>query len=378
MLDSRASPSPQIALQPILHIFSSFEFGGAQARFAALLRGWPRTCEHVVIAMDGRHDARRACPPEARMRIAEIEITKGGGLANRARLRELIATIAPSCVVTYNWGAIEGVFANIPRLARHVHVEDGFGRDEANGRFLRRSVARGIALRLARAEVIVPSFTLQSIALREWRVPKRRLHVLINGVELPPPASPDAPPPLQSVLDWAAGRPIVAAVGALRAEKRFDRLVEAVALAPRCVLVLAGDGPERQQIEDTVARCRIGDRVRLLGHTDRPRDLLAIAALFALSSETEQLPMSMLEAMSHALPVVATDVGDVMRCASDANRPWIVSRSPEAIAAALSTLIDDEALRRRVGEANLHKVRSDYAFQSMCDRWWAQLTGTTG
>ena len=94
-----------------------------------------------------------------------------------------------------------------------------------------------------------------------------------------------------------------------------DRLVDAVALARRqganLRLVVAGDGPERGALERRIADAGLAGCCDLLGFVPDPAPLYAEFDLFALSSDTEQMPIALLEAMAAARPAVATDVGDV-------------------------------------------------------------------
>ena len=92
------------------------------------------------------------------------------------------------------------------------------------------------------------------------------------------------------------------------------------------------------------------ERVTFAGQMLNPERALGLLDVFALSSDTEQMPLSLLEAMAAALPVVATDVGDVRGMLTDDNRRLVVPRDDEpAFTAALSTLLTDATLRRRLG-----------------------------
>ena len=76
-------------------------------------------------------------------------------------------------------------------------------------------------------------------------------------------------------------------------------------------LVIVGEGPERSVIAAEAARCGVSDRVHLPGFLANPHTYLGLFDIFALSSDSEQFPISVAEAMAAGLPVVATDVGDI-------------------------------------------------------------------
>jgi glycosyltransferase involved in cell wall biosynthesis len=358
----------------VMHVFPSFVLGGSQSRFLRMIAHWPADIDHRVVSMDARLDAAAMIPAGATVRTIAFRAIKGGGLANRRALRALIGEVGPHCVVTYNWGAVEAMVANWPRITRHLHVEDGFGPDEIDRRLRRRSIARALALRLTGARVLVPSRTLADIAAVEWAATGRRQAFVPNGVRLPASDDPAASIP---GLDpsWIDSRLLIGSVGALRREKRFDRLIDTLRDLPDCVAAIAGEGPERAALEARAAEAGVADRFRLLGQMADPSALYRALDVFVLSSDTEQLPMAMLEAMAHGLPVAATAVGDVPIVLSAANAPFAVGRDAAALAAAIRTLGADPVLRRTLGAANRSRVATDYAFETMCERWLALMLG---
>ena len=93
--------------------------------------------------------------------------------------------------------------------------------------------------------------------------------------------------------------------------------------------------------------------------------------IFALSSDTEQMPLSVLEAMAARLPVAATDVGDVRGMLAEANGRFVVPRDDAALAEALSGLLRDPARRRAIGADNRAKAERDYDQATMFAAWAA-------
>src|SRR5262249_1164874 len=111
----------------------------------------------------------------------------------------------------------------------------------------------------------------------------------------------------------------------------------------------------------------LGERVHLAGHRAAPQDDYRAMDAFALSSDTEQMPVALLEAMASALPVAATDVGDVRRILPPEQGELVVPAGPEpgALARALARLVDDAALRAQLGRANRERVEREYSFAGM-------------
>jgi glycosyltransferase involved in cell wall biosynthesis len=131
-------------------------------------------------------------------------------------------------------------------------------------------------------------------------------------------------------------------------------------------LVIVGEGPEREAIVAAAREAGIADRVLLPGFMADPARYIGHFDIFALSSDSEQLPISLIEAMAAGLPVAATAVGDVAETVAEENRPLLCApgaRKP--LAEALARLLTDSALRERLGEANRRRAELAYSEDSM-------------
>lgn len=356
--------NPARAAPLILHVFPTFDVGGAQARFATLANRLGPRLRHLIVAMDGRTGCRERLEAGLDVQFPAITITKGDTRGNVRRFRGALREWRPDLLVTSNWGSIEWAMAGAipPRPVRHLHVEDGFGPDERDRQQPRRVWARRIVL--ARSRTIVPSRTLERIAREVWRLPRRRVQYLPNGVDLT----------MVPAEVWAGEGPVIGTVAALRAEKNLGRLLRAFAQAAatrKARLLIIGDGPERAGLEALARELRIAQQVRFTGHVPAPSGLIAGLDLFALSSDTEQMPLSILEAMAAGLPVAATAVGDVATMLAPENRPYIVPRDDAALAQAFGALLDDSGARRALGAANRARAEAVYSEDAMVEGWAA-------
>jgi glycosyltransferase involved in cell wall biosynthesis len=133
--------------------------------------------------------------------------------------------------------------------------------------------------------------------------------------------------------------------------------------------VIVGGGPLRQDLESQAVDLGVADIVRFEGHYDNVHELYAEFDLFALSSDTEQMPLVILEAMAAGLPIVATDVGDLSRMVAPSNLPWLSAPSHEAFSRALSEAIAAPETRASVGADNFRRVRENYDAQGMFETW---------
>jgi L-malate glycosyltransferase len=342
----------------LLHVFSTFSVGGPQVRACDLINHFGRRYRHTILAMDGNYACRERLDAAAPVEFAPLEVNKREPLKNYARFARRLGEVRPDLLLTYNWGAVEWGLANLlARACPHVHAEDGFNPDEVGGQKRRRVWAR--RLFLARAHrVVVPSRTLEKIAREVWRFPASRVIYIPNGVNLekyaPSAAQPDLP-------QLAALRPglVVGTVATLRPEKNIPRLIRVFTRAtgdaaiPQARLVIVGGGPEYAGLRRQVAAEKLGDRVHLLGHLDDPAAAIRAFDVFAISSDTEQMPISILEAMAAGLPVVGTDVGDLREMIAPANRAHLSPPGDEeGFRRNLAALLCDAALRRELGGEN--------------------------
>jgi glycosyltransferase involved in cell wall biosynthesis len=107
---------------------------------------------------------------------------------------------------------------------------------------------------------------------------------------------------------------------------------------------------------------RLNGRIEFRGHCEEPWKVLEKADIFCLSSDTEQMPLSVLEAMAAGLPVVSTDVGDVRRILAFENRRFVVKKSEEGqYYIKLKELIKDIDLRKKIGIANQRECQKFYS-----------------
>ena len=180
--------------------------------------------------------------------------------------------------------------------------------------------------------------------------------VIRNGVELPSAAA----------VESRSGPYRLVTVGRLQAPKDPLTLVRALGeLGGPGEAVIAGDGPDRPAVEGEVRRLGLQSVVRLAGERDDVGELLAKADLFVLSSRSEGLPLSILEAMATGLPVVASRVGGVPELVVDGETGLLVPPGdPHALAAAIERLLDDPALRRRLGTAGRTRVSEHFDLAS--------------
>ncbi|MGC8532631.1 MAG: glycosyltransferase family 4 protein [Acidiphilium sp.] len=352
-----ASPPPLI-----LHVFPSFAVGGAQMRMATLANRFGPRFRHAIIALDQQTACRDQLDPQLDVQLIAPP-TPARALPARLRaIRALLRRIAPDLLITSNWGAIEWAMARpLARIARHIHTEDGFGPEEHQTQLPRRVLTRRVVLR--QSDVVVPSTLLHQAARNIWRLPEPRIHYIPNGIDL----TRFTPNPNSANSRTNPGLTILCVAG-LRPEKNIDRLLRALALArlsPAPHLLIAGDGPERAALQTLATDLAL--KVTFLGNVADPAPLYQTADLFALSSDTEQMPLSVIEAMASGLPVIATAVGDISAMVAEANLPLLTAPNDQALADALQQA--HRLDRTMIGAENRRKAERLFDVAVMTAQW---------
>lgn len=368
----------------ILHCHSTFTLGGKEARAVRLMNALGPDARHVVLsAMPGATAARAAIDPSVAVDFPEDAPSLAGKPAPGRYIALARYMAAFDLILTYNWGAMDAVMAHrllarACRLPALIHHEDGFNADEAVRQKPKRVWFRRLALPTARA-LVVPSKRLEGIARDVWRQPAGRIVRIANGVAV---ARGDASPAADVIPGFARrpGEVIVGTLAGLRAVKNLPRLVRAFAAANRATpparLVIVGEGPEREAILGEAARCGIADRLVMPGFLPDPLSYVGLFDIFVLSSDSEQFPISLVEAMAAGLPAAAPDVGDVAAMVAAENRPFIAPAGDEAaLSEALARLIGNVELRRAVGTANRATARACYDEAEMIARYRALYEG---
>ncbi|HEY0482125.1 MAG TPA: glycosyltransferase [Kofleriaceae bacterium] len=351
----------------IVHVLSSFGMGGQErVAFDLAVSQLRAGCEVTVLSLAPPPDG----PLAAELRAAGIEV------ARVARQREgidpiLILRLARwlrrhrvDLVHTHNRMAlIYGAPAGRLARARVVHTKHG-----KNPRGGTRLAAGKLAARAVDAFVAVSDETAD-VARRRREIDERRLMVITNGIELgrfhPAPAGRER---VRRELGIDAGAWVIGTVGRIAAEKNHALLVNAMAplLGPGTRLIIAGDGPLLPALTELVAARGVASFVHLLGARYDVPDILNALDSFVLSSDTEGLPLVVLEAMATGLPVISTRVGGVPNVLEEGVTGFLVPAGDEqGLRDRAAQLRADPAATRALGERARSVAVSRYSAERM-------------
>lgn len=196
------------------------------------------------------------------------------------------------------------------------------------------------------------------------------IDVLPNAVDINiiPQFSPSQKTALRRDLVGDAERPLILSVGRLTPQKGFEHLIQAFARVrethPSAALVIAGDGRQRESLAAQIRALGLAGHAFLLGQRDDVPRLLAVADIYVNSSLLEGMPVSVLEAMAAGLPIAATSVGDTPYVLDADSGVLVPPAQPEALASALTALLDDPKRRAALGVAARRRVQAQYSPQA--------------
>ncbi|QDU76273.1 N-acetylgalactosamine-N,N'-diacetylbacillosaminyl-diphospho-undecaprenol 4-alpha-N-acetylgalactosaminyltransferase [Bremerella volcania] len=219
--------------------------------------------------------------------------------------------------------------------------------------------------------VLCVSEGVRQFAAKTLRVPESKLQVIPNGIDV------------DSIVPTTYAEPVdrkhrIVAVGRLDDQKGFDwlifRLAQLLREKPEWELVIIGDGQLLPELLVQIESEDLNDSVRLVGWQDDLPSWFRESEIYALSSRWEGMPNALIEAMAHALPVIATDVEGVRELLSGELAVQKVNHweMPEA-EALLRRLIEDPALRQQLGQANRRQIETHFSLRQMIQSYETTL-----
>jgi glycosyltransferase involved in cell wall biosynthesis len=263
------------------------------------------------------------------------------------------------------WGALLAPRAGAPVFVAHEHTWSYQGRPQ------RRWLDRHLIARRADAFVAVSQEDRRRMIEVE-HIPEARTRFIPNGIPAPPSPNPDHD--VRAELGIGTDQPVVGVVATLRPQKALDVLLRAASRLreefPQLRVLIAGGGEQEEaRLKGIAAELGLRETVSFLGErTDIP-DLLGTFDVAALSSDFEGSPLSVMEYMEAAKPVVATRVGGVPDIVVDGETGLLVEpQDPGALAAATAELLRDPERAARMGEAGRERRRREFSIEATTRR----------
>jgi glycosyltransferase involved in cell wall biosynthesis len=293
-------------------------------------------------------------------------------LALRRRLLREKPTVLQCLLDTTNVsGALAGRMAGVPVVVAGLRSLHPRARGESTPPFQRRAY-RLLSTHLVEAVVANSESGRRSFLTWQPTMPTEKVHVIHNGLE-EPATSPASVSAIRDSLGIAEDCPVLLWAGRFAAEKRPDSFLATCAglsrSGRRFVALMIGDGQDRAAVERLVSELAVEHCVRLLGVRRDVAELIRMARVTVLTSETEGLPNILIEASLCGCPVVATRTGGVDEIVEHGVTGFLADVGDHAaLCAHVALLIDDEALARAMGERASVRARRAFDPARMADQ----------
>jgi len=282
----------------------------------------------------------------------------------------------------YKGNILLGLMLGLLRRLPLVSTVHGWTNTEPFSRLRLYEALDAVSLRFVDAVVVVNHTMINNQRLRS--IPRKRVHVIENGIpELKLAQVVDHD---QKIIEFCKQRWTVVNIGRLTKEKGHIDLIKAFSqLINQGVdanLLIIGEGPERQNLEAQIVALGMGSQVYIPGYCGDAWNYLPFCGVFVLTSLTEGLPITLLEAIQMEIPVIASAVGGIPRVITHGLSGLLVSpRDTVGICDAMRTIYQDKQLARSMVECSLAKVRQSYMSSRMARAYqdvYCELKEKTG
>jgi sugar transferase (PEP-CTERM/EpsH1 system associated) len=358
----------------VVHLIYRLDFGGLETLLAECVNRMPaHKYRHAIVCLTDYTDfAKKITKPG--VEIFALHKAPGLGLGIHVKLWKLLRKLRPTILHTYNLAAIEYAFtATLASVPIRIHAEHGRDASDPEGKNRKHNLLRRWLVPFIDCYIPV-SGDLQSWLKNVVGVPDAKNILINNGVDTERfKKDPDLKSPSR-LWDVPQDSFVIGTVGRIQDVKNHAGLIDAfIQLQTRMPeekaqlrLAIIGDGPLRKTIEEKIASAGIASVVWLPGARTDIAEIMQTFSVFALSSIAEGTPVTILEAMSVGLPVVATQVGGIPALVLDHVTGTLVPpNDADAMATALAAYIKQPATALQHGAAGRERIERQYSVAAM-------------
>lgn len=337
----------------VLHIVLGLQVGGLEKFVLDLIDKYPPDMKPFIVCLEGKGELGQLY---ASLDIFEINKAPGLSLNTIRQLVSLTRQLNIDIIHTHNpgphlYGSITGFITRVPV----IHTKHG-----RNYPTDRKKVWLNRIASFFTQKIVAVSKNAAEVCLEVENIPASKVAVILNGVDT------KIFHPLESVEEKVNRVVRMGIVARLSPEKDHQTLLNACRLLVRnttqFLLEIIGDGPLLVTLENTVKDLGIDAYVSFIGMRHDVPEQLRHLDIFVLSSTTEGISLTLLEAMATGLPVVSTNVGGNPEVVIDGETGYIVPpQNPDEMYCKLLNLIEDKNLRQKMGEKGRDRVLSHFS-----------------
>ncbi|BCR05279.1 glycosyl transferase family 1 [Desulfuromonas versatilis] len=344
----------------VLHVTLGLHVGGLEKFVLDLVFALGLTVDAKIVCLEEAGGLARALDVKDVFEIGKTPGLRLGIIAELAKIvkREKIDIIHTHNPAPHFYGSLAGLVCGVPV----VHTKHGRNCPTHKKKVWLNRISSALT------KMVVTVSEDSALVCREIeKIPKGKVRTILNGINTEV-FSPKGERRLLKSLGIDDATPVVGTVARLVPEKDHITLLKACLVLTRAGhkfrLMLVGDGPMRQELEDFVAKEGLDEVVMFMGTRHDVPQLVPEFDVFTLTSRTEGVSLTLLEAMSCQIPIIATDVGGNPEVVSDSVTGFIVPAGQyEAVADKISTLLRDPDLRKRMGQAGRERVLGKFGIE---------------
>ena len=361
----------------VVHIVPSFGCGGLEKVVVNLINNSAHyNVKHVLISLTT--DFELAKEINVPVEVYCLGKQPGNDIFSHLKLFKLLKRIKPVAFHSYNFGTIEyHLAAKLAGVPVTVHCDHGRGGDDPAGKNKFNNRFRQLISKFIDHYIVV-SYDLYRWVTEALKISESKVQLIFNGVTVEKDVAAKQVAGKQTPNSSASGNApfVITTVGRLDPIKNQKLLLSAFDLAKKTYpnwenvkLQLAGNGPIYQELVDFNNALSSAKDVEFLGFRSDVADILSNTDLFALSSNYEAMPMTILEAMALKVPVITTNVGGIAKFIDESHAWFVESKNVESYAETLNNILLDEQVRlQKTGVAH-QLVFDNYSMDKMVDAY---------
>jgi sugar transferase (PEP-CTERM/EpsH1 system associated) len=353
-----------------MHLIHQLGTGGAENGIINLLNHINKEFFETSICAFVGNGTQTARLDQRVIRLFELDKRAGNDFTLPIRLWRLCRKWRPHILHTHAWGTLcEGIIgARLARIPVVIHGEHGTIQQKAANICVQRMFWNFTN------QILTVSKAHKENLTKTIGYPPSRIKVIINGVDTKRFSNVKKSESIRDFLGITEKDIVIGIVGRLVPVKNQKMLIKAFAILARrylnVKLILVGDGPLKNELFQLAASLGVSSRVMFLGRRSDIPEILQSMDIFVLTSISEGMSNTILEAMSSRLPVVASDVGGNSEIVKkDVTGFLVPSNNKNALVDALKILIENPVKRNEMGVAGRKLIEMHFSLETMVENY---------